>query len=578
MAYQLSARWRDDLARAVLIDKVGIEKVREIWPSLVDWNHTDASQYPMPPRLFPAPLGASNAWAVVASKSNTGGALLAGDPHLGLTIPGTWYLARIRTGDQIVEGATAPGVPFIVLGRNRHIAWSFTSNETDLQDIVQISNADISSNNPEDIRVKDGNIHSIRIYYSGDAPVIAGGILDGSGDDGLALLSTSLSKIDATPSALLGLNDAKNLNDALRALEKFKAPLMNVIVADDAGRIARTHAGDIPDRGKVHGRLPLKSTDARWRPVPAQSVLKADLDPVTGVVANANEQTLEMANSSFPLSGDWADPARSERLNALLSRQQKFDLDAMADIQQDFVDVTAEIWKPVLGDVSGEGLVAHAHQLMLRWDGAMHRDKPQPLIYASWESEMRRALFFDELGEPFYGLRLPGPKRLLGLIRADSPWCDDTSTPETENCDGLPERTFAAAVNKLSLVYGDNPSDWRWSSAHEAFFASALLGRLPTVGDFFNRYITSDGGDRTLNRGASRSGAGVNGLFPHVHGAGFRALHDMSGAASRYIVAPGQSGNPMSAHYDDLIEYWRDGHTITFDEAVLSTLTLSPIK
>lgn len=578
MAYQLSARWRDDLAREALIDSVGLEKVRALWPNLKIDGQAALKQMSLPPRQFAPPLGASNAWAVVASRSHTGGALLAGDPHLGLTIPGTWYLARLRYQGQVVEGATAPGVPFVIIGRNANVAWSFTSNEADLQDVIRVTGADITSNDPEDIRIEGGNIHSIRVYYSGDAPVIAGGILDQSGDDGIALLSTTLKPDDKTPAAFLALNDASDLNGALYALKDFQSPLMNVIIADRSGRVARAHAGDIPLRESTHGRLPMKGADPKWQQVRATTLFPTEIDPISGAVANANEQTLEMINSDAALSGDWASRARADRLEKLLSENQKFDLDAMADIQHDIVDVTGEIWKSVLGDPVGDDPIAHAKILMQRWDGRMHRDAPQPLIYASWLSEMNRVMFYDEMDERFFGMKLPGPRRMFELLQTDSPWCDDASTPDRETCEGLPERTLKAAVNKLALVYGDNPADWRWSSAHEAFFANALLGRLPTVGDFFNRYIVSDGGNRTLNRGASRSGAGVNGLFPHVHGAGFRALHDMAGAPSRYMVAPGQSGNPMSAHYDDLLALWRDGHTITFEDVTLSTMVLSPIK
>jgi len=339
MAYQLSARWRDDLAREALIDSVGMDKVRELWPSLKLGEQAAFKDTPLPPRQFEPPLGASNAWAIVASRSNTGGALLAGDPHLGLTIPGTWYLARMRFGDQVIEGATAPGVPFVIIGRNANVAWSFTSNEADLQDVVRVANADITSNDPEDIRVKGGNIHSIRIFYSGDAPVIAGGMLDQSGDDGLALMSTTLKTQDKTPAAFYGLNEAQNLSDAIRALDDFQSPLMNVIVADTSGRVARTHAGDIPLRKGIHGRLPMTASDLRWEQVRASSVYPPEIDPVSGAVANANEQTPEMILSEAELSGDWASRARADRLDALLSAQQKFDLDAMAEIQHDVIDV-----------------------------------------------------------------------------------------------------------------------------------------------------------------------------------------------------------------------------------------------
>ena len=110
-----------------------------------------------------------------------------------------------------VEGATAPGVPFVVLGRTQSLAWSMTSNEADLQDVVRIKAANVDRRIPQTVRVKDGTPQDITLMFSKAAPVIAGTVLDGIGDDGIALLATALSVDDTSPDALARLNRARTI-------------------------------------------------------------------------------------------------------------------------------------------------------------------------------------------------------------------------------------------------------------------------------------------------------------------------------------------------------------------------------
>lgn len=577
MAYQLSARWRDDVAREALFGRLGGQRMRALWPDIGDGPQAAVVPTDLPASPFPPPRGASNAWAVAPERSLSGGALLAGDPHLGLQVPGIWYLARLVAEGRVIEGATAPGVPFVVIGRNRDVAWSFTSNEADLQDVAHVSQTDITAEWDEIVHIKGAEAQSVHLLESKGAPLIAGKLLNGRGDDGLALLATALAPTDATPSALLGLNMASGVDDALRALDGFQAPLMNVIMADTGGHIVRTLAGALPVRGAPSGRLPLARGAPRWTVAPAHTMVEARRDPAPGIVANANERTAEIAKLDH-VSGDWPDGARASRLKTLLGAARSFSADDLAEMQNDAVDASAAAWNDVLAAVTLNGAAAEARALLLDWDGGMRRDTAAPLIYAAWMAELSRLLFADELREAYPTLMLPGPLGIRRLLEAESVWCDDIATQPVETCAGLPVRAFDAAIQALGAAYGDAPAAWRWGFAHLARFDNALLGRLPLIGSVFQRFIQADGGDRTLNRGASHRGAGTDTqvAFPDVHGPGFRAVHDLSGVPSLYMTVPGQSGNPMSAHYADLLERWRDGVYVDFAAPVLQVLTLTP--
>lgn len=576
MAYQLSARWREDLVREALIEQgIELEKLREIWPAISGIHVTGNVVPEIPYSPFEPPRGASNAWAVGPSKSKSGASLLAGDPHLGLSIPGTWYLARMMAGGQIIEGATAPGVPFVILGRNEDVAWSFTSSEADLQDVIRVTTSDITRNEPEEIRIKGGESYTFRLFESHGSPVVSGDLLDGKGDTGLVLAATALHSADHTITAFRELNEATDIERALEALEKFHAPLMNVIIADSV-RIARAHAGVIPERSKQSGRLPIQGHMRRSGVVNVHGVVTPLVDPAVGFVANANEATPELKKATG-IVGDWSEAVRAQRLKEMLSKENNLEMSHMMAFQRDVVDISAEIWKDRVSIEDPESEPAHAWALFQDWDGAMDRELPQPLIYAAWMAELQSQMFADELGPLFPQIKLPGPPKMLQLIDRGSAWCRNVKQPEADaTCAELPSRAFVSAINKVVSIAGDEPDKWRWEDVHDAVFVHALLGRLPGIGDIFNRYIPTSGGDRTLNRGASPRASGANSLFPHVHGAGFRAVHELSERPSRYMIAVGQSGNPLSDNYDDLLENWRDGRYIGFDAPIVARLSLTP--
>lgn len=572
MGHQLTARWREDLARATMLPLAGAAKMNELWPGIADQTTSSVMDGDLPPLFHPAPKGASNAWAVAPHKSKSGAALLAGDPHLGLSIPGIWYVARLKAGNRIIEGGTTPGVPFVIIGRNASLAWSITSNEADLQDVVMVDRKDITSRITETINIDGEYDENLTVSFFNDAPVIIGELAESGDGEGHALLSTALSSNDRSPDALMRLNMAATVDEAIDALKFFVAPFLNVQLADISGDIAQVHAGVVPVRSTVSGRLPLSPNDA-WA---EKNVMRIDTvirNPTDGFVANANEKTFDLNDV---IQGDWPQPARAERIHSLLSQPKSFSIDDMGAFQNDVRDVTWELWRRVLDGQNFIGEEAQAIIALRDWNGDMRRELAAPLIYSAWIAHIRYQIFEDELGERAPTIPLPGPIQLADLIQKQSLWCDDVESPTLENCDKIAENAFSATIETLTRVLGSDISDWHWGDTHVAQFHHALLGRIPFLADYYDRRIETDGGDRTLNRGASpRQGSAKRG-FPHIHGAGLRTLHDLSGAPSRYMVGPGQSGNPFSNHYDDLIEPWRDGEYVGFDAPRAGLLRLLP--
>ena len=173
------------------------------------------------------------------------------------------------------------------------------------------------------------------------------------------------------------------------------------------------------------------------------------------------------------------------------------------------------------------------------------------------------------------------PLSTKSALTRDKYWCDDRTTALPESCDDQVSLALQDALDTLSARYGGEPTRWRWGDAHIARFDHSVLGRIPAIGQYFNVRREVDGGAYTVNRGNMRMSTKGE-PFASVHGAAYRAIYDLGNLKqSRFIVAPGQSGNWFSPHYDDLISLWQNGGSLTIPAGrpkEFRTLKLLPKK
>jgi len=143
-------------------------------------------------------------------------------------------------------------------------------------------------------------------------------------------------------------------------------------------------------------------------------------------------------------------------------------------------------------------------------------------------------------------------------------WCDDVTSEALEGCPTLIGRALERALTLARTRFGDDEKDWRWGAAHEVRFPHGFWDRVPFVGGRFGPRVEADGSDYTVNRGGARFNGPGDRLFEDIHGPGLRAVYDLADLdGSRFMIATGQSGNPLSSHYGDLAERWRDGEYLT---------------
>lgn len=616
MALQLSAHLDTEVERAQLSLILGANRLADILPddpgqgviALPDYaslmpgpmNGTDGTALayldtPLSPFHSRDFAGASNAWAAVPARSAAGGALLANDPHLGFTAPALWYLARLELPTGGVIGGTIPGMPLVLVGRSDRLGWGLTSSYLDDQDVVIER---INPENPEEylsptgpkpfetrrtiINVKGEDPITITQRWSQSGPILPGthydlGAVTPAGHVA-ALEWTALSGADTSMTAALRLMRSASVPEAIEAGRLFIAPSQNLTLADGNG-IALQMIGVMPARDPSHrtmGRMPAPGWEGanRWTGSLPYEDNPHLLNPSSGLLGNTNNKTVERA---FPdhVSFDWGDTQRIQRWLALMKTREVHTRDSFIEAQLDTVSPTARLLLPLIGadlwftgEAAPEGTPERLRQralaLLAEWNGEMNEHLPEPLIAEAWLRALQSRLTQDELGPMAETFTHPQPDFIERVYRntdGAAVWCDVLQSAAVETCADIARIALDEALLHLTETNGPDLESWRWGDAHQATHDHPVLGDVPVLRYFVNIRQSTSGGDTTLMRGRTK-GTGPN-PYLNVHGGGYRGVYDFADPESSvFILSTGQSGHPLSRHYDDLGELWRRGEYI----------------
>ncbi|SPF80153.1 penicillin acylase family protein [Pseudoprimorskyibacter insulae] len=551
-----------------------------------------AALWPVPE---PALAGASNAWAAAPHRSASKGTLLANDPHLGLTAPTIWYLARLELSSGGVIGAGIPGVPAIMVGRSEQLGWGLTSAYLDDQDLLI---EELNPDNTEEYRTPDGfkpfrtrkSIVEIKdaapltmtLRWSDNGPVLPGTQFDlatVTPPGHVAALSwTALSPADTSMRAAVGLMFAQDIPQALEASRSYVAPAQNLTLIDQTG-IAMQVIGAMPARDPAHqskGRLPALGwmPENRWSGTLPYEDNPSFINPEGGIVGNTNNRTTD---APFPrhVSFDWGDSQRVYRWERMMQNRKVHTRDSFIEAQLDTVSVTARTLLPLIGadlwftgEAAPEGTPARRRQqaldMLAAWNGEMNEHLPEPLIYAAWVRALQKRLISDDLGpltgefdhiEPLF------IERVFRDIDGASAWCDVLRSAPIETCSDVARLALDDALVWIEEHHGTALESLRWGAAHTATHDHPVLGQVPLLRYFVNIHQSTSGGDHTLQRG--RTSGKDPAPFQNVHAAGYRGVYDFADPdSSVFISATGQSGHFLSRHYEDLGQLWRRGEYI----------------
>ena len=552
---------------------------------------------PRPLSPFPSRglAGASNAWAAAASRSASGGTLLANDPHLGLSAPSIWYLARLELSTGGVIGGTIPGMLVILTGRSDRLGWGLTTAYVDDQDVL------IEELNPETaeeyrtptgfkpfetrssiIKIADAEPVTLTLRWTENGPVLPGsfaslGAVTPPGH--VAALSwTVLSPRDTSIQAALGVMRAQTVAQAITASENYIAPAQNLTLADQ-GSIAMKTIGAIPRRDLNHqsqGRMPSFGwrPENRWQGRMPYASNPGFVAPLGGILGNTNNKTVARP---FPnhVSFDWGDTQRVQRWQRLMQAREVHSRDSFIEAQLDTVSFTARTLLPLIaselwftGQAAPDGTPERQRQraltLLAEWNGEMNEHWPEPLIYAAWMRALQDRLIRDELGPLAEAVKHVEPlfvERVFRDVDGAAAWCDIRQSAPVETCHDMARLALDDALVWIAETWGDQLESLRWGDAHQATHDHPVLGEVPLLRYFVNIRQSTSGGDNTLLRGRT-SGIDPN-PFHNVHGAGYRGVYDFADPnSSVFVISTGQSGHMLSRHYDDLAQLWRRGEYI----------------
>jgi len=582
MGLYLSGNWRAELARLALSGHLTPQQIDAIWPGqpaalpeaalAPGWPAMAsklAAMVPQFPAPFTLPASASNEWAIDGAHSATGAPLLAGDPHLGFSQPPIWYLARIETPGHLLVGATAPGVPFMVLGHNGHIAWTFTTTGADVQDLfIETPDGDgyqtetgprSFATRTEVIAVRGQPDVIMKVRETRHGPVIS----DLSPNPGpiLALAMANLAPGDTAAEGLQALNRATTVAEAGATAERITSPVQNLLVADPR-TIGLFVTGRVPIRRSGDGAFPAQGNDghADWIGWAQGTALPHAISPASGRLVNANER---VAGPDFPvfLGRDWYNDIRARRIRQMLDATPKPDVSDFTRMQVDDLDLVAVELRPILQPIEPD---------FGKWDGRMTIDAAQPLIFNTWMPEFAHTLLL--------ALNVPETE-----AAAAAPWPDlvrsalgtGGSTLCGDRCQAMLRESHDRAIARLTQRFGADRAAWHWGRAHQVVFAISALRTIPWLAHLTEARIAEPGDDSTVGRGGLRTDN-----LEAVHGAGYRGVYDLADLErSRFMLVPGQSGNPVSRLARNFMREWRDGDTIVIrhqPDTVSAHIRLTP--
>ena len=570
----------NEVKRAEHVQRFGLDAVQKFFSldppiptvipaglDLADISHDIVRTYEQAIGPVPFVTGqGSNNWVLDGTMTSTGKPLLANDPHRPVQIPSLRKTVHLVAPGWNAIGAGEPALPGIALGHNEHIGFGFTIVGIDQQDLYVEK---INPDNPDEYRYRDAwkkfAIERQEIPVKGQPPqsvalrfTVHGPVIYEDAHRHRAYALRWVGSEPGTAGYLAGVAvaQAKNWKEFLAAMERYKVPSENIVYADTAGNIGWQAAGMAPIRKNWSGVLPVPgdSGEYEWSGFRHAADLPRSYNPARHFIATANHNILP-AGYTVPLGYEWALPFRFERIEEMLAAKRKFTVEDFERMQQDVGSIPARrfqkilsAWKPEPGSREEQ-----AATLVRQWDGRMTTDSSAALIYEFWIAQLPRAVFGPDIG---------ADTDLEILLR---------TLEHQPNPKALTE-ALHAALEDIDRQCGPDMNSWQWGKVHRIFFRHAL-----GVQSFDRGPVARPGDGNTVN---ATSGP----HFQQTTGASYRQILDLADWDRSVMTnVPGESGDPESPHYSDLLDDWANGHyhpmpfsRKAVEAAAAERLTLTP--
>ena len=583
MAYSLSEAFRSDTLLSGLLNELPAEKLNELRGGIEESTptianavriHIDAdrvaSLYEDPLFQVPGVFNGSNSWVVSPTRSKSGKAILANDPHLAFSKPAVWYEAHLKSPTLEIYGHFLSFVPFPILGHTRDIAWAITMSEIDDMDFYREKQ---NPENPdqiyfngdwvkledriENIAVKGGKDEILRVQTGPHGPLVQN-LLSRSKPELISVKWQYHEPRNDSLGTFFELAHARSIADYENALKRSKTPGLNVSYADKRGNIVWWVMGQIPIRSAnsqpdmVMDGASGADEYAGYVPFEENPHL---VNPDSGVIITANNEPVH--DTAYPLHGYFQPSERAVQIQRLLQAQEQWNAEEFMKVQNNQDEVFASEQVPLLLSLvppPQDPLERNAYAVLQHWDGLSGVSSAGAAVYNEWRSQILRKTLLDELGEERFRVFCSTAnawhfyKRLIR--NPSSAWWDNVKTKDhIETREEIVTQAFRQTVAVLSRRFGGDVTNWTWGRLHTLEYVH-VLGRQKPLNFFFNTGPYPAGGN--YGQVDAMSPARGEETFEVLSGPSTRRIIDFSRIEKTWGINPlGNSGNLLSRHERD---------------------------
>jgi penicillin amidase len=510
----------------------------------------------------------SNNWVISGERTKSGKPILANDPHLPVSFPSQFYQIYASDGKNVLSGNTMPGIPTIIIGRNKNIGWGFTNIGTDVIDyfILKI-NPENKTQYLVDDEWKDFIIIKKRIKVKGEKDCIYNIKMSEFGpvyeEDGVVFARHSLALYPSTTfEGIYLMNMATNLKEFIKGLGKFSSPAQNCVFADTKGNIGYYPTGLIPIRGKGDGTIPILVTkmSESWQGFYKESEKPIIINPEKGYMATANNPVIP--KTKLPLFTKEYDLSfRADRIKELINNENDFTIEKIKKMQTDLLTNSGKFLIEKIKDFEFDNKKADfIIKQFKKWDFKLNKGI-QPYLFYIFEENLAKNIFSDEFKGKYKRLVsrrwiykiMDYPSKIVKEREIFDYWVDDKKTLKKESFKDIVLKSLKEVYDRYKKDLAEK--NLNWENLHKIYY-SHPLGSVSILKPFFNRgpYSVKGGRDCIL-----RSDIDYSGEFRVDMYSTFRIIIDFGDFKNSVIVnSSGESGNFMSKHYDDQIKLYLD--------------------
>lgn len=534
------------------------------------------------------PTTGSNNWAVSGSKTATGSPILCGDPHLNLSLPSIWYAVQLHGPDVNVMGVSLPGAPGVIIGFTDSIAWSVTNAQRDLVDWFKITYENSKREKYlldgewkdtkkviEEFKVRNGESFYDTVVYTHWGPVT----YDNSyhAGDQLSNYSFRWMSHDGTEEllAFFKLNRANNHAQYREALDHFGTPAQNFVFASVSGDVAMRIQGKYPVRRKNEGKFLLDGSKSStgWKAFIPNEQNVMYKNPLRGFVSSANQYPVDSTYPYYITAANW-EAYRNRRINQVLRESDSITVADMMNLQGDNYNLKASESLPLfLSNLDTTTLTANERVIynsLQTWNYFNTAESEAASFYEAWWDKLM-PMIWDEMTKDGVTLVRPTTFNTIKLIKEkpDLSFFDIQETPEKETIREILQLSFKAGVRDIIDWKKNHPAT---STVDWGTYKDSYIGHLLRLQPF--SIPVKHGGNHDIVNAHSRT-----------HGPSWRMIVSLekTGIKAWAVYPGGQSGNPGSYYYSNLLATWvADKHfQLSFLHAAdegksLYTISLNP--